>query len=230
MNFSKSFTYMFDDPDWASKYTIGIVISLVPILNLAWMGYAIGIMRNMASGMQHPLPAWDNVGEKFKDGLLLAIASFIYTLPLTLLVCVVSVIPAILSGNGNSSDMVDSLAAAGMMVVMCCGLVYLLVFSFFYPAMMLHYSRQGNFGALFQINEIIRLATRNISDYLMGWLAGLVAAIILSVVAVIPCIGQLVAMVAGAAWINTVTAHAYGQVGLKLGPPPVEGSFTSPAY
>jgi len=221
MNFGKSFTYMFDDPDWVSKYTIGIVISLVPILNLAWIGYAIGIMRNMAQGVSFPLPNWDNLGEKFKDGLLMAVASFVYTLPLTLFFCLgyaVILIPAMMAGdNVDAMEAMAGLGAAGYALVMCCMIVYLLVFSFFYPAMMLHYARMGTFGALFQVGEIVRIATRNIADYLMGWLAGLLAVIILGAVNVVPCIGQLITAIAGVAWLNTVTAYAYGQVGLKIG-------------
>jgi len=35
MNFGKSFTYMFEDTNWVSKFLIGIVISVVPVLNIA---------------------------------------------------------------------------------------------------------------------------------------------------------------------------------------------------
>jgi len=81
MNFGKSFTYMFDDENWISKFLVGILISMVPILNIAWAGYGIGIMRNMARGMVKPLPSWDNLGEKFKDGLFIFLASIVYLLP-----------------------------------------------------------------------------------------------------------------------------------------------------
>jgi hypothetical protein len=221
MKFSKAFTYMFDDPDWVSKYTIGIVISLVPILNFAWIGYAIGIMRNIAKGEQYPLPKWEDIGGKFKDGLFLAIAGFIYTLPLTLFMCLawaIIAIPAMMAGNNSdAAGAVAGLGAAVYVLIGCCAFIYVLVFSFFAPAMMIHYARTDSFGSLFQVKEIIQLATKNIGDYMMGWVAQLVGVVILSVVAVIPCIGQLVAAVAGMAWVNTVSGYAFGQVGLALG-------------
>lgn len=224
MNFGKSFTYMFDDPDWTSKYTLGIVISLVPILNLAWIGYGIGIMRNMAKGMVHPLPVWDNIGEKFKDGLLLALASFIYLIPAWFIFGLASAASFIGNDNGD----VSPLGGIFLAVCSCCGFVYLLLFSFLYPAMMIRYARVGTFGSLFQVKEIVQLATQNIGQYLMAWLAGLLAAIILSIVAIIPCLGQLIVIVAGAAWMFTVSSHSYGQVGLSLGEITPEPS--APAY
>lgn len=229
MKFGKAFTYMFDDPEWVSKYTIGIVISLVPILNLAWIGYAIGIMRNIAKGIEHPLPAWDDIGGKFKDGLFVALAGFVYTLPLSLVACLVygvAIIPALFSGDDIGSAMA-AMSVAVWVILGCCAFVYLLLFSFLVPAMMIHYSREGSFKALFQIKEIFQLATRNIGDYLLGWLAGFVAGAILGLINVIPCIGWLITIVAGAAWINTVTAYAYGNVGMALSA--AEDSYRPPA-
>ena len=49
MDAEKSFTFPFEDKEWISKLGLGAVISLVPILNFAWSGYLVGIIRNDCS-------------------------------------------------------------------------------------------------------------------------------------------------------------------------------------
>ena len=56
MNIEKSFTFPFEDKQWISKLGLGAVIGLVPILNFAWSGYMIGIIRNVMNNMTEPLP------------------------------------------------------------------------------------------------------------------------------------------------------------------------------
>jgi hypothetical protein len=207
MNFGKSFTYMFEDTNWVSKFLLGIVISMVPILNIAWAGYGIGIMRNMARGMEKPLPSWDNLGEKFKDGLIIFIAGFIYALP-ALIVIGIGVGASVALGGEDTATVV-------MIVIGCCAAVYFLAFSFLQPALLIHYARTNSFGALFQVGEVIKLATNNIGEYLMAWVTGLLAGAVLSIIAPVLMLLCIVPFVLGIAWVMCVTYYAYGQVGLS---------------
>ncbi len=207
MNIGKSFTYMFDDENWMSKFLVGLVISIVPILNFAWAGYGIGIMRNMARGMEKPLPSWDNLGEKFKDGLFIAIASFVYALPALVLIGIGAGVTAGAGGKGAS--------VAVVVVASCCAVVYLLAFSFLQPALLIHYARTNSFGAMFQVGVVIKLATGNIGEYLMAWVVGLIAGAVLSFLSPILLVLCIIPFFLGVAWVMTVTYHAYGQVGLS---------------
>jgi hypothetical protein len=207
MNFGKSFTYMFEDTNWVSKFLVGIVISIVPILNFAWFGYGIGIMRNMARGMDKPLPSWDNLGEKFKDGLIIFVAVFIYTLP-ALIVLSIGGIASAAMGDNNAMGAV-------WVVVGCCAGLYFLAFSFLLPALLIHYARTNSFGALFQVSEVTKLATKNIGEYLMAWVTGLIASAVLSMIGPILMLLCLVPFFLGVAWSMSVSFYAYGQVGLS---------------
>jgi len=207
MNFGKSFTYMFEDTNWVSKYLIGIVIGMVPILNFAWAGYGIGIMRNMARGMDKPLPSWDNLGEKFKDGLIIFVAGFIYALP-ALIVLGIGAIATAATGGKNAS-------AVFMVVTGCCAGVYFLAFSFFHPALLIHYARTNSFGALFQVREVFQLATKNIGEYLMAWVTGLIASAVFNIISPVLVLLCFVPFLLGFAWVMSVSYYAYGQVGLS---------------
>ncbi len=207
MNLGKSFTYMFEDTNWVSKYLIGILISMVPILNFAWAGYGIGIMRNIARGMEKPLPSWDNLGEKFKDGLIIMLANFIYALPAIIVIGI---------GVGATVAMGGKDASVVIMVVMgCCAGVYLLAFSFLQPALLIHYARTNSFGAMFQFKEVFQLVTKNIGEYLMAWVTGLIAGAVLSAIAPVLMVLCVVPFLLGIAWVMSVSYYAYGQVGLS---------------
>ncbi|PKO21777.1 MAG: hypothetical protein CVU38_12955, partial [Chloroflexi bacterium HGW-Chloroflexi-1] len=72
MDIGKSFTYMFEDPDWLRKLGIGtlvgligivfspILIGFIPLLML--MGYTLDVVRNTMDGRQYPLPEWEDWG------------------------------------------------------------------------------------------------------------------------------------------------------------------------
>ncbi len=56
MKIGEAFSFQFEDIQWPTKLGIGALISLVPILNFAVVGYEVGIVRNVAAGVQEPLP------------------------------------------------------------------------------------------------------------------------------------------------------------------------------
>jgi len=163
-------------------------------------------MRNMARGMEKPLPSWDNLGEKFKDGLVIFVATFIYVLPALLVLGIGAGVSAALN-NDNGFSLV-------MAVVGCCATIYFIAFSFLQPALLIHYGRTNSFGALFQFTEIFKLTTQNIGDYLMAWVTGLLAGAVLSILSPILLVLCIVPFFLGVAWMTCVSYYAYGQVGL----------------
>jgi hypothetical protein len=58
MDIGKAFSFPFEDDDWLTKLFLGAVVSIVPILNFAWGGYTVDILRNVIDGVPRPLPAW----------------------------------------------------------------------------------------------------------------------------------------------------------------------------
>jgi hypothetical protein len=229
MDFSKSFSYMFDDPEWVNKLAIGAVIAAVPVLNIAWLGYGVEVVRNVRRGDPRPLPNWDRLGQFFVDGLYLAIASFIYTLPLMIILCLglISVLmPAFTANNADLSGSIAPFSTLGFFALMCVGMVYGLVYSFFYPAVVIHYSRSGTFGSLFQVAEIVRVIREDTNSYLIAWLVGIGASLlagtlgglVAGIVGWIPVIGWIASIVITAvfgAWAFMAQYYAYGLVGKR---------------
>ncbi len=226
MQIGRALTYPFEDRRWLSKVLIGLAISLVPILNLAFSGYMIEIVRRMSRQESEILPEWENVEKRFIDGLLVTLASLIYSLPL-ILCCVLVLAPLLpqLLSDSLDRNTVDTLTGIGMIALLCAAgaaLLYVIALSFVHPAIVLRYARYGNFGACFQLGEIWRTISKDFGEYTKLWLSvigvGLVAGIVIAIaggiLSIIPCIGTLLVYVGSlfaGVYINLVYAHLIGQ-------------------
>ena len=192
----KLLRYTFEDAKWVSKLLIGALISIIPFVNIAWGGYTCEIIRRVSRQDPEPLAGWDDFGKKFMQGLVLVIAGLIYSLPI--LILSLFTIPLFVGAASTESDMQSMLATAGTgigIVIGCLIVLYALLLSVFMPAVQVNYARKATFGSCFEIGAIIRLATSNLGNYLLAWLAYLVFAVlaglvgggIASILGLIPC-------------------------------------------
>jgi len=226
MDIGKSFRFVFDDKDWASKLLLGLLVSIVPILNLAWNGYLVQLVRNVSQGDELPLPDWSDFGDKFVKGLILAVVSFLYALPIIIVIIVMAMggVLTEISTEGNITDTVASVFAGVSILLGCLIVLYLLALTFFLPAVYIHYSREETFGSCFEIGNIIKLISANTGEYLTAWvvsllfgiLLGILSSILFTILIAIICIGWILAIALWAflaVWPFTVVAHLFGQVG-----------------
>jgi Protein of unknown function (DUF4013) len=230
MDIGKSFSYPFEDNNWLSKLLIGALVSAVPILNFAWLGYIAELIRNVMDGMSRPLPEWSDFGDKFVKGLLLTLAGVIYSLPALIFAC----IPfgfLFLTTPTEGSNLQDAMAVAftGIGLVLgCIFLIYALALSFGFPAVYINFARKGTFGSCFEFGEITKIISANLTKYLTAWLISIVAGIVVgivlglvsAVVGLIPCIGWVVGWLIGSVggvYIFTIFAHLFGQVAASPG-------------
>jgi hypothetical protein len=209
MDIGKSFTYIFEDKKWISKLLIGVLISWVPILQLALGGYANEIIRRVEGQHPEPLPDWDDLGKKFVEGLVLTLAMIIYSLPILIITCLF--VPFLASAGAFEGDAQTAVAAvtSGLgCVLSCLFILYGLFLSVILPAIQVHYAKVGTFGSCFKIGEITRLATSNLSNYILAWLVYLVFGLVAGLVTgVIPCIGWIAALA-----VPVLTIMVYGQI------------------
>jgi hypothetical protein len=226
MQIAKAFSYAFEDPRWPQKLGLGAVIAIVPVLNLAWMGYCIAVMRRVIAGRPDLLPEWDDLGQYFMDGLMLILARLIYALPVILLIIIpggLGVITALVQQRDVQE--VLGMVTGGVGILLLCVLVlYAVVLSIVYPAVQINFARQKTFGACFQLGQIFHFVFGNAGDFFLAWLVyiggtlavGLVVSAVTFLLSWIPCIGQVVLVLVAAlqgVWIGTLYAFLFGQVG-----------------
>jgi len=231
MNIEKSFQFPFEDKEWVSKLGLGALITLVPLLNFAWSGYLVGIIRNVMNHVPEPLPTWDDLGKKFSDGLILFAAGLVYASPVILLVGLpLSFIAfsSLLSGNRNMEDLARALAGAGGALfygLLCLFILYGIALSIIYPAILVVFSREGTFASCFKLREVLGLISKNTGPFFTAWGISLVGGLAVSLViglfnftiGLIPCIGwiaSLVVSLGSGVYALAVYVHLFGQFGM----------------
>lgn len=230
MNIGKSFSFVFDDKQWISKLGMGALVSFIPILNFAWTGYMVGIIRNVMNNSPEPLPTWDDLGKKLTDGLLLAVASLVYSLPLIIVFCLpmsFMIVPAILSGNADMQGLAEAVAGLGTALffcLLCVFVVYALALSVIFPAILVIFAREGTLASCFRFRDVFQLIRNNSSPFLTAWAVSVGASIGVSLVvsaaqfvlSFIPCLGQIAAFILTFGIVVYTTAiygHLFGQFG-----------------
>jgi hypothetical protein len=226
VDIEKAFNFPFEDREWTAKLGLGAAIGLVPILNFAWYGYMVGILRNIMEDVPQPLPTWDDLGKKFTDGL-------ISSEPACLLLPILILLPPIGVGflrchfGSSDIDLAQAIAGAGGLLFLCVfgvfGL-YGIVLSILHPAILVIFAREGTFASCFKLRQAFDMISRNAGPFFTAWglsLAvnlgvGLVAAFVTTVVSFIPCLGTIIGMafsLAAGVYIIAVYAHLFGQFG-----------------
>jgi len=227
MDVGKSIGYVFEDKKWTNKLLIGLLVSIVPIVNFALLGWMIDIMRNVSKHEPLPLPEWGDFGDKFVKGAILFVVGLIYSLPLLLIACPMVFLPFLRGDVGQDGrQAVTSLFVGTTLAFSCVIALYGLLLSFLMPAIYLNFARKGTFGACFEFGEIWRIMSKNLSDYIVAWLiiivvgvgASFVVGLVAGALMFIPCCGWIIAWVlvgVTTVWILSVFAHLFGQIGAE---------------
>jgi hypothetical protein len=232
MEIGRSFTFPFQDKSWLSKLLIAAVISLVPILNFALVGWMVEIARRVMSHEPEELPGWEDFGKKWMGGLYYTVAAFIYALPVILVVCIMGGVFGALgvaSNNNSAQDTINALMAGSGVVVFCLScliILYSLLLSVLMPGLMINYAHEENFGSLFKLGVVYNKVRENAGTFFMAWLVALVFGILVAIALLgvnlaigwIPCFGWiavlLISMIA-APYTSAVNSHLFGQYGDK---------------
>lgn len=225
MNIIKAMTFLFEDREWAAKTLIAAIVSYVPILNLAWIGYLSEVTRNVSHEEPESLPEWSDLGTKFISGLKFFAASIVYSLPVIILLIIpfFGFILGFLPEEENLQTYAISAFGVGVFVIFCCFMIYFLLLSLYLPGVFINYSEKNTFSSCFEFKRIIQIISRNLADYLLALVAAIAASLgigfLVSVISLlfvwIICIGWILLFVIGAVtnvWIGAATAHLLGQV------------------
>jgi len=228
MDISKAFTFQFEDKRWVNKLGVAAIIAAVPVLNFAFSGYIVDVLRNVAHRSPDPLPEWDDLGKKLSEGFILFAAILVYTLPGLLVFCLPLALIAVsgaFSGNENLQNLGNSIGTAGGVLfacLLCLFLLYVLLLSIIHPAITILFSRDGTFASCFKLRQIFDLIRRDAGRFFTAWIGyvaatlivGLVVALIGGLTGWIPCIGWAIGLIlslGSVVYIATVYAHLFGQ-------------------
>ncbi|MBI5302357.1 MAG: DUF4013 domain-containing protein [Chloroflexi bacterium] len=214
MDIGKAFTYVFEDPKWMMKVLIGGLVGLVPIVNFAVLGYMLTTLKNVADGQQYPLPEWGEFGAHFMKGLYAFVGVLVYFAPLIVVSCCVGVLGAVASGavgstaGRNAGDAVASVVSILTLCLNCVAGLYGLVAGITLYAPMTRFAMSANQLSLFwDFRANFDFIMKNLSNYIIALLIGIVASIIGSFGIILCGVGILFT----AFWSYMVAAYMFGQ-------------------
>lgn len=211
MDIGKSFTYVFDDPNWIMKLVIGGLVSLVPIVNFAALGYMVTVLKNVADGQAQPLPEWSNFGDYFMKGLYVFVGALIYAAPIILVYCCMIVLGIVAgmgaSGNSDAGGALAGLVSILSMCLWCLVMLFILVIAVMFPAALTRYAVSNQLNVFWDFRGNFDLISKNLTNYIIAilitWVAGFVAGF-----GFILCI---IGVIFTSFWAQLVGAHVYGQ-------------------
>jgi hypothetical protein len=205
MDYGKSFSYVFEDENWISKFLVGVVITLIPIVNFASYGYMIQVLKNVRDGEAHLLPEWDDFGKYFMDGLKSIVGFLVYFIPVFLLNIMMIPVAIVADNGGVTGDAVGVVMAC----LGCLMLLFILVPMFLYPALYIQYAKDDQISDMFKLSDMWELIQEDLGNYVI------VLVMIFFVLGLIASLGFLLCFVGiflTGWYVQLVSAHMFGQL------------------
>jgi hypothetical protein len=208
MDLGRAFSYVFDDDQWLTVILLGGLLMIVPIFGqIVLLGFMIAAARNVMQGSPNPLPRWDNLGDKFMQGLYALGIQLVYALPIVipiiLLACVATGLGAAAGSEDAAAATIVSLFLCLMPILIILGLV-LQVFGF---AATVRYLQTNSFSSAMQFGEVIRMVRSDIGGWVVLWLLYLLCSIVASAGSIAFGVGVLFTTV----YSQAVFGHLLGQ-------------------
>ncbi len=203
MNFGKAFSYIFDDPRWLEKIIIPILYSLIPVVGwMVLLGYVMRTTRNVADGVELPLPECD-FGDDLALGFKLFVVNLVYAaVPMLLMLLILPLGFAV--DNSASAPVLPIIAVILISLVL---MLYSLVWGILMPIIQAHVSVKGTISSGFEFKTIFGMLTKNIGAWLLVF-AGLILA---SIIAPLGSIAFFVGAFLTSMYGQLLTAHLAGQ-------------------
>lgn len=223
MDWGKSFTYVFDDKDWVTKLLIGGILSMIPVVNLVVIGYALKALKNVAEGGKQPLPAWDDFGDYFMKGLVSVLGAMVWALPIIILAAVTAVLSALTGYDSADTSRASTPFVLCIWSISCVSGIYGLFLGFVLPAAFANYAVRGDLGAFFRFGDIYRFIKANIGNYIVALLLAWVAQFVAGFGVILCIIGAIFTGL----WATLVGSHLLGQV-YRIGEAPPPEVVTGP--
>lgn len=207
MDIVENIKYPTTDSEWIKKILIGGILLIIPIINFIIGGYYIKTLRGSIEG-KPGLPEWDDWGDLFITGLMVAIIGLIYMLiPLIVLfVSIGGVITAAISSGDFSAGSISAIVGGSLFSV-----VLMLIVCLVLPMALSIYAKEDSIGAAFRIGEILSRIKSVPGDYIITIIVLYALLFIVNLVAAIPIIGWVIIIFANF-YIALVASKMFGEV------------------
>jgi hypothetical protein len=209
MDIGKAFTFLFEDEEKIKKLLIGILVSIIPIVQIMAIGYVVELVRNLLDDVEYPLPEWDRFGDYFMDGLKITVGLLVYSIPIILPTCVYGVAAIAVSGGAVNSSEADTVMGVLTFCLACFVILFAFIPLILYPAILARYAETGEFGSVFRIRDLWSFIQRDMGGYGIVLVVSVLAAFFLAPLGLLLCfIGAFFTQW----WVLLAMGHLTGQL------------------
>ncbi len=209
MDFGKSFSYIFDDPDWFSKLWKPVLCGLIPFIGgFVLQGYFMNVTKNVVNGQLRPLYHMD-FGDELALGFKWFLVQLVYSIPLILITLVFSLIIPVTMGmfdpDANPTNI--ALSLFGQLGISMISFTLSVVLMFVFPVVSANVAVKGTFASGFEFKEMFEMVKRHFS----AWLLVLAGQLVASFIAPLGFLFFMIGVIVSAAYAGLMTAHLAGQ-------------------
>ena len=177
VNFTKAFTYIFEDERWFDKLIVPLLVSLIPVIGqFVMLGYILRTINNVANNELNPLPTFD-FGEDLSRGFRYTLINLVYSLPAFLLALLLMLPINMLHDNSGKSAEVFGIML--MLLIVCLIVVYALALFLIQPIAMANFAVKNTFASGFEFGNFFKRLRTDFKAWLLVYagsiLAGLIA-------------------------------------------------------
>jgi len=105
VSLKRAFKAFFGNPDWLKKSALAMLGMLVPYVGaIVVMGYGLEYMRGVAWRKDDKLPEWSDLARYLKTGFGAFVVSLVYSLPVIIVLSIVTFIPFIIFATSSSGE------------------------------------------------------------------------------------------------------------------------------
>jgi hypothetical protein len=207
MDYKSAFTYVLQDPDWVKKILIAFLIAILSIFIIPAFflgGYFIKTIRNVADGVEKPIPEWNNWGGFFVTGLKMMVVGFIYAIPCFIIMAALFglfMLPVIL-GPDNAEPSMFFLILFEMSIFVFSAISYALM-----PSIIISFAQRERIADAVSPKKLISLVKSSPSDYVIVCLL----AVALQTVASFGMIALIIGIFFTVIYAELVKANLFGQ-------------------
>lgn len=205
VNFTKAFTYIFEDERWFDKLIVPLLVSLIPVIGqFVMLGYILRTINNVANNELNPLPTFD-FGEDLSRGFRYTLINLVYSLPAFLLALLLML--PINMMNDNSGKGAEVFGIMLMLLIVCLIVVYALALFLIQPISMSNFAVKNTFASGFEFGNFFKRLRTDFKAWLLVYAGSILAGLIAPLGSIVFFIGVVVTTFYG----QLLVAHLSGQ-------------------
>lgn len=228
MNYSRAFSYVFEDKNWLSKILIAGLISLIPIIGQIYLfGWMVEIVRRTKAGRTDILPT-THFTYFLTLGLKVFVVCLIYSIPVIILSCILG----LMNTSVESSD--NSMITVIFTGVGCLGSILTFVVNVAVSLLgtygIIKLAETDQIKACLDFNDAFNTIKDNIGTFIIVELLALVAGLIQSAGLILCFVGAILTVPYGVAIMGNLVGQLWDN--LKVNPDsrkPRRGTVSEPS-